>query len=148
MTKKKDFTTGGGFDSLFVKKTQAAPIPEEDSKPKKTSKNKKAASMEEAAPEEQTYEGRGDILSTIEDAELRELIRKKRQETRGRSRTASRTRERGAKIKCVTIKVDEALFNELREAGNAQGLLIQDTWDAAMRLALQAYREKGTLITE
>lgn len=133
MAKKKDFTEGGGLEALFSKKggakPTAQPTPQE----------------QEPLQEEATLTGRGDILSSIEDAELRAALRAKRMEGRGRPRKGqSKESLTEGYIRATTI-VNAAKFEQLKGIALQETLTIKEVIERAFDLAITTYKEKGSL---
>ena len=134
---KRNFEQGGGLDSLF-------------SKTKKSSAQKGAASQiqEEEQPtaqREETLSGRADIISTIEDAELRAALRAKRMEGRGRPRKGTNKESLSSGYIRACLWMNEAKYNRLREIGLKETKTIKELIEAAIDLALSKYEKTGKL---
>lgn len=135
MAKKKNFEEGGGLDSLFMKsKPKAAPAISET-----------AEKEEQPTKREGTLSGRGDILSSIEDAELREKLRAKRMDGRGRPRNGVSRESLTQGYTRATMLVNSEKYSRLRDIGLRETKTIKEIIEAAFDLALSKYEETGTL---
>lgn len=132
---KKDFTQGGGLDALFTKTKSSAPKqPTAQAKP------------ETPAPDGVgSLTGRGDILSSIQDAELRAALRAKRMDGRGRPRKGVSKESLTQGYSRATMLVNSEKYAKLRDIGLRETKTIKEIVEAAFDLAISKYEETGSL---
>lgn len=131
---KRDFEQGGGLDSLFAKGKSSTPKTEEQ--------------PQEETPQAQTEEslsGRADILSTIEDAELRAALRAKRMEGRGRPRKGQNRESLSLGYTRACLWVNEEKYSTLRDIALRETKTVKDIVEYAFDLVIEKYREEGKL---
>jgi len=134
---KKDFTKGGGLDALFTKPTGKSSAPKQPT-----------AQAEQTAPSGDgvgSLSGRGDILSSIQDAELRAALRAKRMDGRGRPRKGVSRESLTEGYSRATMLVNSEKYAKLRDIGLQETKTIKEVVEAAFDLAIKKYEETGSL---
>lgn len=90
-------------------------------------------------PTAATEEAKEDIISTVEDEALREALKKKRMQNRGRPRKNARhySVTDGYQRVCVIMNSDK--MEKVREMAFRETLTIKEVMEAALDLAIERY---------
>lgn len=125
---KKEF--GGGLDALF----------------NRTDKTQEQASTDEApkfVQEPTTPEDENDLINSVEDEQLREALRKKRMDGRGRPRTkrdATGKRTDGYSRTSLILK-DEKVA-KIKEIAFRETLTMKEIFELALDIIIEKYEKK------
>lgn len=134
MGNRRNFEQGGGLDSLFSKGKSSTPKQKEQQQEQKPT-----------AAAQESLSGRADILSTIQDAELRAALRAKRMEGRGRPRKGQNKESLSAGYTRACMWVNEEKYKQLRDIGLRETKTVKEVVEAAFDLLLQKYEREGKI---
>ena len=122
MAKKKDFSEG--LNALFGDaRTDIV----------------KPYSKDSEEPTAATGEAEEDIISTVEDDALREALRKKRMQNRGRPRKNARHYSVTDGYQRVCVIMNSEKMEKIREMAFRETLTIKEVMEAALDLAISKY---------
>lgn len=126
---KRNFE-GANLEALFNKPTATPAV-------------KQALQPEPTATPATTMLERGDIISSIEDEELRAALRTKRMEGRGRPRKGQRKELVSENYCRATTIVNTAKFERLKEIALLETSTIKEVMEWAFDIAIREYEING-----
>lgn len=92
--------------------------------------------------EQQEQPQQPDIIDTVEDAALREALRKKRMDGRGRPRKDTNSHSVSDDYQRVCVIVNTEKMEKIREMSFRETLTIKEVVEAAFDLAISKYEKK------
>ena len=94
------------------------------------------------APEQEQHEQREDLMETVKDEELRELLEKKRKKDLGRPRKDTKHLSRTEGYERMTTIVNTEKMEKLKAIALKETKTIKEVMEEVMDLAIEAYEKK------
>lgn len=129
---KKEFS--GGLNELFGENSTQR---EEQAQPTTDSTAQEVTPAEEATPEEEE-----DLISSVEDEELREALKRKRLQGNGRPRKGVYHQKASEGYERACMVVNAQKYEKIKAISLRETLSIKEVMEAAMDLAIEAYERK------
>ena len=135
MSKKEDILKGG-LNALF------GGTPSQEAQPEPQEQNAHEEAEAAPLPDDESEAEEGDIINTIEDAELRAALHKRRVKDRGRPRKYQSGKGVADGYGRVTTIIDLRKMDKLRYIALKETLTIKAVLNAAIDVAIERYESR------